>query len=185
MQSNINEKKASLEDFIKNKQFVKFYLYKNESIYGIPLKIEGQFFLLQQVDDFNIDGYFISRIVEIKEFRYNKYDRFAEKVLKAEKEFDKISLPEEITIATWYSTLKSFKETKDNIMITYFDEEYEDVTDFGRVIKLNETNFLFRPFDADGKWLPLYIIFYDSIYDIEFRTNYLNIYTKYLEDIPV
>lgn len=146
---------------------------------GYILGFSDNLLLLNETDDFRVNGYAIIRIDQIKKVRFNKGDKYFDKMMRWENTIEKVGIKHQIDLNDWHSAFKSLK----NLGLSVIAEcEAEDIDTFtiGPITKVGKKYVYITDFDIEGFFddSPTSID-YESITRVAFETEYLNIFSKY------
>lgn len=159
-----------------------FFRYDINYRYYFPLISNDKLFLGAEEDDFLIDGYSIRRYVDVTKVQI-KEDKCLE-ILQKEKIIDNIQTPN-VDISNWETVFSSLKKMNKNIIVekeSLKDNECEFV--IGRIDKVYKKFTYVYHFDADGIWQEEpYRIPYTAITSVSFGTRYVEIFSKYLDEL--
>lgn len=160
-----------------------FLRYDINYRYYFPLIYSDKLFLGAEEDDFILDGYAIRRFKDVTKAQIK--DDMCEKILNLEGIVDSISVPE-IDLTSWETVFKSLKKIDKNIIVekeSLDDDECKFV--IGRIEKVYKKFAYIRHFDADGIWQDEpYKIPYSETTTIVFASRYVEIFSKYLSNLP-
>jgi len=181
-------KKTEIKEIVNNSIEQKklcrlFFRYDKNYYYYFPLCANDKLFLGAEEDDFIIDGYSIRRFVDVTKVQI-KDDKCLE-ILKNEGIIDSIKKPN-IDISNWETVFNSLKLLNKNIIVEKesLDDEFEFV--IGRIDKVYKNFVYVYHFDADGIWQEEpYKIHYAAITSVSFDTRYVEVYSKYLDDLHI
>lgn len=173
---NRNNLLKILKNCEKNKEVVRIYLkYEDNYYYYIPLKINEEFFLGTEEDDFLLDGYSIRRIKDIESVEPR--DDLTSTIIKKEGLLENLVIPE-IDLNSWENIFSSLSKINQNIII---EDEYNEEFWIGKIIDVNRDYVLFKHFDADGIWSEEPIkIGYNIVTSIAFNSRYVDVFSKYV-----
>ncbi|MDB5149289.1 MAG: hypothetical protein JWQ57_3309 [Mucilaginibacter sp.] len=148
---------------------------------GYVLGFSDSLLLLNETDDFRIDGYVIIRIDQIKKIRFNKGDKYFDKMMRWENAVEKVGIKYHVDLSDWRSAFKSLKNLGLNVIA---ECEAEDIDTFtiGPITKVGKKYVYITDFDIEGFFddSPTSID-YESITRVAFDTEYLNIFGKYTQ----
>ncbi len=160
-----------------------FLTYDRFYRYYFPLKVNGKFFLGVEEDDFILDGFSIRRFRDV--WKAEIKDDICLEIAVKEGLTKSIVVPE-IDIASWKTIFSDLQKTPRNIIIEH--ESLDDsATQFaiGRIEEIFERFLYIRHFTGDGIWESKpYKIPYTSITSVTFGSRYVEIFSKYLPDLP-
>tara|TARA_Y100000588_G_scaffold380555_1_gene464627 strand:+ start:3076 stop:3636 length:561 start_codon:yes stop_codon:yes gene_type:complete len=175
-----------IQHHLSNKKYCKIIRHFNQTDMAIAkgyiVDYSENFILLQNTDDFEIDGYSIIPIETIKDILLSNNDKYYHKIMTLEGLVDKILNKHKIDLTNWSSILRSIKKLGFNVIIENEDPDDESF-DIGPITKITDSGAYIRYFDAKGfldtqstkiKW--------DLITIVKFDTRYINIFSKYLRE---
>jgi hypothetical protein len=146
---------------------------------GYILGFSEKLILLHETDDFKVDGYAIIRMDQIKKVRFNKSDKYFDKMMIWEHLIEKVGIKYQIDLTNWQLAFKSLQ----NLGLSIIAEcEAEDMDTFtiGPITKVGKKYIHITCFDVEGFFddTPTSID-YESITRIAFDSDYLNVFSKY------
>lgn len=160
-----------------------FFRYDLNYRYYFPLISTDKLFLGAEEDDFIIDGYSIRRFVDVTKVQIKK-DKCLE-ILQSEGIINNIKTPN-INLSNWGTAFASLQIMNKNIIIekeSLKDDECEFI--IGRIDRIYKKFVYIYHFDADGIWQENpYKIPYAEITSVSFGTRYVEIFSKYLDELP-
>ena len=156
--------------------------YKIENKRGYILDFNDDYVLLQDMDDFEVNGYLIIPTNTISKVRFNNNDRYYEKILHWEKLTDKIEKKHDINLSNWKSIFNSIKNLNLNVIIE--NENPDDCTfDIGPIIEVSKEAVYIRYFNAKGLLdTEITKIIWSKITLVRFDDRYINTFSKYLRE---
>ncbi|QVK16971.1 hypothetical protein KHQ81_08695 [Mycoplasmatota bacterium] len=161
-----------------------FFRYDKHYWYYFPLYANDKLFLGAEEDDFIIDGYSIRRFVDVTKVQI-KDDKCLE-ILKNEGIIESIKKPI-VDISNWESVFNSLNSLNKNVIIekeSLNDDECEFV--IGKIDKVYKNFVYIYHFDADGIWQEEpYKIHYTAITSVSFGTRYVEVFSKYLDELKI
>ena len=92
---------------------------------GFIVDYSDNFVLLQETDDFEVDGYVAFPIQTISKILYTNNDKYFNKIMHLEGIVDKIENKHQIDLTSWVTILKSIKNLGFNVIIENEDPEDE------------------------------------------------------------
>jgi len=151
------------------------YEYSDNPIYGFPVAVGEQLFLLAQEDDFVLDGFTIRRLRDIYEFQSRK--GMYQQISEAEG-LTRFEAPA-VDVSDWQSVFASLRPMGKHIIV---EREYEDGYFYiGTIEAVAEDHVLLRHYDADGVWQEEPIaIRYPDVTSVSFGTRYAEVFSKYV-----
>ena len=146
---------------------------------GYILGFSDSLLLLQETDDFKVDGYAIIRIDQIKKVRFNKSDKYFDKIMQWENLNKTVGIKHHIDLNNWQSAFKSLQNHGLSV-IAECEAEHIDSFTIGPITKAGRKNIYITNFDIEGFFddSPTSID-YESITRVAFDSEYLNIFRKY------
>lgn len=150
-----------------------------ESSSGYIVAYSKDFIILQEVNDFRMLGYLVLPVTQIVEVRYNKVDKYFDKIMVWEKEADKVSLPYNIDLTDWNTIFQSIKGYELTVIIECEDPSIGAFI-IGPIVRITKKRVHISYFDAQG-----YIdedpirVKYADISIVKFDDRYANVFGKY------
>lgn len=149
-------------------------------INGYVLSVSPSFVLIHNAENFLLDGYSVIRTSDITNIRSNKYERFSERVYRAEVLANQIGIDFDVALDDWQSVFRSLKKTGLNVIIEHETLENDDFY-IGKLVRINKNSVSMLYFDASGKWDEAPVnISYEDITIVRFKERYIEIFSKYL-----
>jgi len=147
--------------------------------HGFILGHSKNFILLQETDDFRVLGFQIFPIEQIKKVRFNKWDKYYDKILQWEGEKDKIGIEYLIDLKNWKTIFESIKNTTLNVIVECESSDIDSFT-IGPIEGIGKKEVVIANFDPEGYFddEPSSID-YTSITKVQFNEHYVNILSKY------
>lgn len=152
-----------------------------EDLNVIPLAIGQNLVLLQDLYDFDLDGYVIIRIKDITSVIITKSQQFSQFILKEEGILNQIRKPLINSVDNWENVLTELYNLGKNIIIEC--ENMENSKFFiGKITVIDKKSLFLLYFNGAGEWdeEPTEILLKD-ITSISFDSRYINVISKYLE----
>lgn len=161
-----------------------FFRYEANYWCFFPLISNDKLFLGAAEDDFVIDGYSIRRYVDVTKVEV-KDDKCIE-ILKKEGIVESIQTPN-IDISNWETAFSSLQKMNKNIIVEKESLNYcECEFVIGRIERVYKKFAYVLHFDADGIWeKEPYKIPYTEITSVSFGTRYVEVFSKYLNELPI
>lgn len=135
--------------------------------------------LANNLFDYFIDGYALIPQKKIKEKICSEREQFTKKVLLANNQissFTQFPIP-----LTTNELFAYFKKTESIIQICFKDESYVYI---GKITKLLPHSFYLQTINTKGVWdKSENLIRYNSVYKIDFDTNYISSLTNYMNSL--
>ncbi|MBK9985274.1 MAG: hypothetical protein IPP15_23525 [Saprospiraceae bacterium] len=150
--------------------------------FGYIVDFSKDFILLQETDDFDLNGYSIFPIKSIAEIQFNNKDKYYDKIMHLEGLVDKISYKHQVDLTSWTTIFKSIKLLGLNVVIKNEDPK-DETFDIGPITKVTKTAVYIRYFDSQG-FLDIEPtkISYKLITIVKFDEHYTNTMSKYLRE---
>ena len=148
---------------------------------GYIINFSTDFLILQETDDFRALGYNILPVSQIQKIRFNKDDKFYNKIMILENEINKIGIDYKVDLLNWKTIFKSLKEHSLSVIVYCEDPDIDGFT-IGPIVKISKKSVYIQYFNASGILddKPTSIDF-ESITKIMFDDRYINIFSKYLK----
>jgi hypothetical protein len=153
-----------------------------EKSHGYIVDFSKSFVLLQDTDDFELDGYSIFPIKTIAEIQFNNTDKHYDKIMHSEGLTNKVALKHKIDLTSWTSIFKSIRLLELNVIVENEDPSDKSF-DIGPITKVTKTAVYVRYFDSQG-YLdkePTKIPF-DLMTIAKFDGRYINTMSKHLRE---
>ncbi|MEO3407199.1 hypothetical protein AAFN85_24995 [Mucilaginibacter sp. CAU 1740] len=153
---------------------------KEETRNGYILDFSDNLILIQQTDDFKLDGYAILPISQVQKIRYNRSEKYFNKIMQWENRLETLGIKYPIDLDNWRSAFKSLKAL-DLKVIAECESEVIDSFTIGPIAKVGKKLIHITYFDAAG-----YLddgptsIDYESLTRVAFDSEYINIFSKYI-----
>jgi hypothetical protein len=147
---------------------------------GYIVDASNDFILMQEVNEFNVLGYFVIPISTINQILFNNNDKYYDKIMQWEKQVGNVSRKHDVDLTDWTSIFKTIKKAGFNVIVENENPE-EETFDIGPIIKTTKTAVYILYFDAKGylEQEPTKIS-YDEITIAKFDDHYVNVFSKYL-----
>ncbi len=151
----------------------------SETNSGYIVEHSKDFLILQQTDDFQLEGFKILPIDQIKKIRYNKFDKYVDQIMDWEKMKEGIKSPGTIDLTSWSSIFKTFMESGENIIIECEGDKLF-AFNIGPVVQVKKNSVSIQHFGATGLFdeLPTKIKF-GKITSVIFADRYIDVFSKY------
>lgn len=147
---------------------------------GFILGYNANFILVQETDDFELSGYVILLVGDIKKIRFNKYDKYYQKIMLLEGKLENVGIDYKIDLSTLKTAFESIQMQQLNVIV---ECEHPDVESFtiGPIKKISKTKVSIQNFDPAGFLdKELTTIDFKKITRINFDDRYANVFGKYL-----
>lgn len=167
----------------ENKKYTRISrrISKDQTVFshGYILDYSDDLILLRVTDDFMLDGYNVLPIKQIEKLRYNKWDKYYDKILQWEGEKDKVGIDYAIDLKNWKTVFKSIKETNFNVIVECEDPAINSFT-IGSIEKIGKKKVAIMYFDPAGYFDDKATsIDYLSISKVQFNDRYTDVFSKY------
>jgi|688.fasta_scaffold1074743_1 hypothetical protein len=153
-----------------------------EKSHGYIVDFSKDFILLNDSDDFELDGYSIFPIKTIADIQFKNTDKHYDKIMHLEGLTDRVVKKHKIDLTNWTSIFKSIRLLGLNPIVENEDPNDESF-DVGPITKVTKTSVYVRYFDSQG-YLdkePTKIPF-NLITIVKFDGRYTNTMSKYLRE---
>jgi len=151
-----------------------------EKTSGYIVDYSDSFVVLQETNDFDFVGFSLLPINQLKEIRYNRTDKYFEKIFNWEGLKEKIGGRYKIDLISWATVFKSLKK---HSLIVIVECENLDVNTFniGPITKITRDSVYIQYFDATGLLDEKSTsIGFENITRVQFDARYINVFSKYL-----
>jgi len=118
---------------------------------GYVIDFSKDFILMQNTDNFDVDGYSIFHVKSIAEVRFTNNEKYYDRIMHAEGLKNKVVREHKIDLTSWTSIFRSIKTLGLNVIIENEDPKDESF-DIGPIKKATKTAVYARYFDAQGSW---------------------------------
>src|ERR1700744_3723799 len=106
---------------LENKKYAKLFrtVGKNsvQTSSGYIVSYNGDFIILQESNDFRLLGYNILPVKQLKKVRFNKWDKYYDKIMGWEGETDGVGINYTVDLTDWQSVFKSIRSQNLNVII--------------------------------------------------------------------
>ncbi|MES2826679.1 MAG: hypothetical protein V4687_00925 [Bacteroidota bacterium] len=151
------------------------------SFAGYIVDYTKEFLVLQETDDFLLQGFKIIPLNTVTKIRYNKIDKCYDKIMRSEKVSDEINYTHKVDLTNWSTIFTTIKELGFNVIIKNEHPE-EGTFDIGPIIKITAKSVRIRYFNAEGYLSPYTTKFkWKHISVVTFDDRYINVFSKYLK----
>jgi hypothetical protein len=149
---------------------------------GYIVDFSDNFVLLQETDDFDVDGYAIFPIETIPEILYSNNDKYYDKIMNLEGIIDSIQNKHKIDLTSWVTVMQSIKKLGFNVIVENEDPD-DDSFDIGPITKISKSSVYVRYFNPQGFLDEKATkINWNLITVVKFDDRYTNIFSKYLRE---
>lgn len=147
---------------------------------GYIINYNINFLLLQEANNFKLEGYLLLPINQIKKIRNNRNDKYYHKIMTWQGETEKIGIHYLINIDSWQTAFADIKAREINVIIEC-ETPSIDTFNIGPIVKTTKNKVYIQYFDAAGyideKPTPIDL---KKISRVNFDDNYINVFSKYL-----
>jgi hypothetical protein len=149
---------------------------------GFIVDYSDNFVLLQETDDFDVDGYAVFPIQTISEILYSNNDKYFDKIMHWEGIVDTVENKHKIDLTSWATILKSIKKLDFNVIVENEDPE-DETFDIGPITKVTKSSVYVRYFNGKGILnVEATKINWNLITIVKFDDKYTKIFSKYLRE---
>ena len=152
-----------------------FEYNKSNYWYYYILDFNAKFFLGIEENDFQLNGFQIRRIADIKKIE-PRTDACT--LINRKQEILKNVKKPVLNLGSWQMLFESLKRLKLFIII---ENDYKNLFTVGRIIDVKKKSVIFQEFDADGKWQEETEISYEDMTSVTFRDRYTLTWQKHLK----
>ena len=152
-----------------------WFEYEKNYWYFYILDFNAKLFLGVEESDFELNGFQIRRINDIKKIE-TRTDACT--LINRKQEILKTVKKPAVNLGSWQTVFESLERLKWLVII---ENEFKGQFFAGRIIKVKKKSLIFQEFDADGKWQDETEIEYDAITSVTFKDRYLTTWQKYLK----
>ena len=150
-----------------------------ENTTGYILAFSKDFIVLQETNNFRIDGYLIIPVKTIKSIRRNKFEKTIQKIHHKEGLYSRVGIKHKIDLTSWNSVCKSIKKTK-LCVISECENPKQEYFCIGNIKRVNKKSLSIQYFDGTGKLDSFNTKHYfKEITKLAFDDIYANTFTKY------
>lgn len=175
---------AKIKEHFENKKYCRITRAISDSlvetISGYIVDYSDSLIILQEANEFEILGFHILPVNQIKEVRFNRADRYCDKIITWEGEKGKLGVRYQIDLSSWATVFKSLKK-QGLIIIIECEAAKINTFNIGPITRTVNQVVYIQYFDATG-----YLdekstsIDFESITKVQFDTRYINVFGKYL-----
>ena len=166
-----------IESLIGTGQILRAYFtYDSAYYYYYPLAINDDFFIGQEEDDFQLDGYHIRRTSQLRKAEIK--EDLCQTINQWNGVADQVHLID-IDISSWKHIFSCLKDIDGFVII---EDDIKERYAIGYIESVHKKHIVFRPFDAEGQWCDHFKIPYDSITHVAWNTRYTNNWYAYLKE---
>ncbi len=153
-----------------------YFEYEKNYIYYYILDFNAKLFLGIEEDDFQLDGFQIRRVNDIKKVE-TKMDICT--LINRKQEILKNVKKPAVNLGSWQTVFESLERIGCFMIV---ENQYKEEFHIGRIIKAKKKSVLFQEFDADGIWQDASEILYEDITNVTFKDRYSVTLQKYLKN---
>jgi len=175
-----------LKKYMERKELVKFYRTGTEgdaNISGFILQMNDEFLLIQQEEEFFLNGYCIIRKDGFDSIRLSETEKYQRNVLDKEGILKSdFGLEKELLMESWQTIFEDLKR-KDYFVIVECENLKEPTFTIGEIAKISKKSVGIRYFTPQGviDKKPTKVK-YKAITLVKFDVRYTNMYRKYLKE---
>lgn len=154
---------------------------QEENLEGVLIDFNPKFILIQELNQFDLDGFALFSRDDFDSIRYNKFDKAITKILKGEGVYKaQYGIPYKIYLKNWKTIFESLKQ-QDIHAIVECDRMKTPSFTIGPVVKVSKKSVWILYYNATGKLdkKPTKIPFKD-ITTLRFGDRYSTTFRKYL-----
>lgn len=175
---------AKIKEHFENKKYCQITRATSDSSVekssGYIVDYSDSLVVLHEIHDFDFIGFNVLPTNLIKEIRYNRADKYFDKILTWEGAKEKIGSRHQLDLSNWSSLFKSLKKSG---LIIIVECETAEINPFniGPITKIAKDLVYIQYFDATGLLdeKPTAISF-ENITKVQFDARYINVFGKYL-----
>jgi len=151
-----------------------------ESNQGYVVAASSNFIVLQETEDFALQGFCVFPMEDITTIKRNKFDKYYGQIIEWEGLQKNIGLRTNIELKNWKSVFTSLQKQKSNVIVECEHPEVDTFT-IGEIEKVTDKHVYINYFDAAGyvDAEPTKLRF-DDITKVVFDDQYIDIFSKYL-----
>jgi len=153
-----------------------YFEYDKNYYYYYILDFNAKFFLGVEEDDFQLDGFQIRRIEDVKKTE-TKMDICT--LINRKHEILKNLKKPAVNLGSWQTVFESLERIGCFLIIR---NDFKEEIYIGKIIKVKKKSLVFQEFDADGKWLEETEILYDNITSVTFKDRYSSTLQRYMKN---
>jgi len=173
-----------IKDHFENKKFARITRKIGKGYTAISrgyiVDYSNNFLILQEDYDFQLIGYNVLPVDQIKNIRFNKNDKYYHKIMIWEGEVEKAGISYKIDLESWQTVFKSIKNHQLNVIVECENPAIGSFT-IGPILKANKKLVYIQNFDPGGFLDEKHTtIDFESITKVQFDDRYANIFGKYL-----
>jgi hypothetical protein len=157
-----------------------------ETLHGIPLAASETLVLLQEVHEFHLDGYTVMPLKSVAAIRAGRAEETIQRILVGEGVYPKAGISYDVQLDSFQDLFRSLKKAGKNVIVELLPEGPRDEMDqaflIGRIVGMSARSVAIMHFDAVGQWSSESTVLpYDMIKWVTFDTEYINVFSKYLQ----
>lgn len=148
--------------------------------FGYIVDFSTRFILLQEDDDFILDGYSVIPISTIVEIRYNNFDKYFSKIMIMEKAVNNVSKKHNVDLNNWVTIFRTIKSSGLNVIVECEAPSDDDFI-IGPISKVTKSAVYIQFIRPNGYLIttPTKVTF-NRITIAHFDTRYVNTFSKYI-----
>lgn len=149
---------------------------------GYILDYSNDFILMQEESDFMLLGFWIFESSKITNFRYNKNDKYYDKILESEGLKNDLKIKTKVNLENWETIFISLKKAKKHIIVECENPKIDEFI-IGEIINIKPKSVSILYFNAEGVLdkKPTEVKF-KNITKVTFDDRYIDIFSKYLRE---
>ena len=169
-----------LSKSIKHKQHLSFFRkFTRSRVHGFVLDFNDNFVLIQQIDDFKLDGFAILPLRTIKKVRYSELEKNFEYIMEEELLLNDFGINYSIDLTNWQTIFNSI-EHNEKFAIIECEQAWINRFLLGKLTKAKkkkieilylEAKGIFEEYVTEQKYKEITIVRFDEIY--------INLFQKY------
>ena len=152
-----------------------WFEYEKNCRYFYILDFNAKLFLGTAEEDFQLNGFEIRRIADIKKIE-TRTDACT--LINRKQEILKNLKKPMVNLGSWQTVFESLERIGCVIII---ENEFKEEFFAGKIIKVKKKSLVFQEFDADGNWQTETEIDYADITSVTFKDRYSATWQKYLK----
>jgi hypothetical protein len=149
---------------------------------GYILDYSDSFILIQAVSDFTLLEFWIFETSKITNFRYNKNDRYYDKIMESEGLKNNFKIKTKVNLSSWETLFSSLKNKKKYIIVECENPKIDEFI-IGEITNVKSKSISILYFNAEGVLdkEPRKVKF-KNITKVAFDDRYIDVFSKYLRE---
>jgi len=153
----------------------KIRLISEQNRYGKIIEASKIWLLVENIEDFRIDGYCFYVWEVIANIWYRQQEKFTEKIKKRKAQYQDDTIDK-----IWIEDFSSFFYSIRHTLMMIETKRWKNI--FCKIVNINEKDILVKNFDSYGKREKKEErVQYKNIFCVEFSNDYLMTFKKYME----